>query len=135
VKILVIEDEPIELKLALTVLDAAGHHVERAGAAEEALTKVRESRPDVILLDLSLPGMDGFSLARTLKSDPATRAIPIVAVTSYPETFSYAAAIDAGCDAYIPKPFSTRTLPAVLVELVASTAPESIDEAPDHPDR
>jgi CheY-like chemotaxis protein len=124
VKVLVVEDQPIEGKLAMTVLSAAGHEVERADAAEEALTMVKENQPDVILLDLSLPGMNGFALARKLKEDQATRAIPIVAVTSYPEEFSRAEAMSAGCDAYLPKPLSTRTLPAMLAEIVANTENE-----------
>lgn len=123
-RVLVVEDQPIEGKLAMTVLSAAGHEVERADAAEEALTMVKENQPDVILLDLSLPGMNGFTLARKLKEDQATRAIPIVAVTSYPEEFSRAEAMSAGCDAYLPKPLSTRTLPAMLAEIVANTENE-----------
>ena len=134
-KIFVVEDQPIERKLVVTVLSAAGHDVGRAAAAEEALTAIKESQPDVILLDLSLPGEDGISLARKLKADPLTRAIPIVAVTSYPEDFAYAEAISAGCDAYLPKPLSTRTLPVMLAELVAKTGKEPIDEAPDRSDR
>ena len=117
-KVFVVEDQPIESKLVVSVLDAAGHEVHRADAAEQALTAIGESQPDVILLDLSLPGMDGLALARWLKADPLTRAIPIVAVTSYPEDFSYAEAMAAGCDAYLPKPLSTRELPNTLAEIV-----------------
>jgi CheY-like chemotaxis protein len=134
VKIFVVEDQPIELKLAVTVLHAAGHDVARAGAAEEALAAIREDLPDVILLDLSLPGMDGLALTRKLKADPVTRSIPVVAVTSFPENFPKAEAMAAGCDAYLPKPLSTRTLPVMLAELVANQI-ESSDEAPENPDR
>ena len=117
-KILVVEDQPTEMKLAVHVLSAAGHEVDRANAADQALAHIKDDRPSVILLDLSLPGMDGLTLARKLKSDPATRGIPIVAMTSYPEKFSSADALDAGCDAYLPKPVSTRTLPETLVAVV-----------------
>jgi len=113
-KILVVEDQPGELKLAIHVLSAAGHEVAPAMAAEEALTAIAANRPTIILLDLSLPGMDGLTLARKLKSDPATNEILIVAVTSYPEKFSRAEALAAGCDAYLYKPVSTRTLPETL---------------------
>jgi CheY-like chemotaxis protein len=130
-KIFVVEDQPIERKLAVTVLHAAGHHVERAAAAEQALIAIKETLPDVILLDLSLPDMDGLSLARVLKADPMTRPIPIVAVTSYPESFSHAEALAAGCDAFLPKPLSTRTLPAMLAEVVANA---ENDDSSDHPD-
>jgi CheY-like chemotaxis protein len=117
-KILVVEDQPTELKLAVHVLSAAGHEVDRAMAADQALTAAKEARPSVILLDLSLPGMDGLTLARKLKADPATSGIPIVAVTSYPEKFSQAEVLEAGCNAFLHKPVSTRTLPETLAAVV-----------------
>jgi CheY-like chemotaxis protein len=117
-KILVVEDQPAELKLAVHVLSAAGHHVERATAAGEAVTAIAAMRPTIILLDLSLPGMDGLTFARKLKDDPSTNDILIVAVTSYPEKFTMADALDAGCDAYLQKPVSTRTLPETLRAVV-----------------
>jgi CheY-like chemotaxis protein len=119
-KILVVEDQPIELKLAVHVLSAAGHNVECADAAEKVLAVIKEDRPNVILLDLLLPGMDGLTLARRLKADPATRDIVIVAITSNPEKYSMAQALAAGCDAYIEKPLSTRTLGEILTEVVES---------------
>ena len=114
IKVLVVEDQAVELKLALHVLGAAGHQVAPAVAAEQALAAIAANRPTIILLDLSLPGMDGLSLARKLKGDPSTSEILIVAVTSYPEKFSKAEVLEAGCDAYLQKPFSTRTLPETL---------------------
>jgi two-component system cell cycle response regulator DivK len=117
-KILVVEDQAIESKLAVQVLRAAGHDVSTADAAEQALAAIRESHPDVILMDMSLPGMDGLTLIRKLKADPETGEIQIVAVTSYPEKFPREAAMDAGCDAYLGKPLSTRTLPATLTDIV-----------------
>jgi CheY-like chemotaxis protein len=119
-KILVVEDQPAELKLAVHVLSAAGYEVDRAIAADQALAAIKEARPSVILLDLSLPGMDGLTLARKLKADPETRGILIVAITSYPEKFSSADALEAGCDAYLQKPVSTRTLPETLAAVVES---------------
>jgi CheY-like chemotaxis protein len=133
-KIFVVEDQPIELKLAATVLHAAGHDVSRASAAEEALAEIRENLPDVILLDLSLPGMDGLTLTRKLKADPVTRSIPVVAMTSYPEQFAKEDAMAAGCDAYLSKPLSTRTLPVVLAELVENQN-EPMNETAKDPDR
>jgi CheY-like chemotaxis protein len=118
-KILVIEDHPAELKLAHQVLSAAGHSVNNAEAAEQAFASIKEDRPEIILLDMSLPGMDGMALVRRLKSDPATRGIHVVAVTSYPEMFPRDEALKAGCDAYLVKPLSTRTLPQTLTEVVA----------------
>jgi CheY-like chemotaxis protein len=118
IKVLVVEDEPAELKLAEDVLSAAGHHVDRAMGSGEALAAIKANRPTIILLDLSLPGMDGLTLARKLKADPAMSDILIVAITSYPERFTRAAALDAGCDSYLQKPVSTRTLPETLSSVV-----------------
>jgi CheY-like chemotaxis protein len=117
-KILVVEDQPNELKLAVHVLSAAGFEVDEAPAAEEAIAAIKEDPPNIILLDLSLPVTDGLTLARRLKADPATRDILIVAVTSFPEKFPMAEALEAGCDAYLPKPVSTRTLPATLAAVI-----------------
>jgi CheY-like chemotaxis protein len=109
-KILVIEDHPAQLKLAHVVLSTAGHEVSDAVAAEQAFTTIKTDRPQIILLDLALPGMDGLTLMRRLKGDPNTRDIPVVAVTSYPEKYPKAAALAAGCDAYLVKPINTREL-------------------------
>lgn len=118
-KILIIEDLPTELKLAHHVLSAGGHTVACADAAESALASIRDDRPELILLDLSLPGMDGLTLIRKLKGDESTRDIHIVAVTSYPERFPREVTLAAGCDAYLVKPLSTRTLPDTLSNLAA----------------
>ncbi len=118
-KILVIEDHPAELRLAHHVLSAAGHEVADADAAEQAFEKIRQDRPDVILLDMNLPGMDGLILARKLKSHPETRDIHIVAVSSYPERYPKDEVLKAGCDAFLGKPLSTRTLPQQLSDIVA----------------
>ena len=117
-KILVIEDTPSDLKLAQIVLSSAGHDVRGAEAAEQALQAVKQNKPQIILLDLRLPGIDGLGFARTLKADPETRDIHIVAVTSFPERFSKAEVLAAGCDAYLTKPINTRRLPGQLEEVI-----------------
>jgi CheY-like chemotaxis protein len=122
-KILVIEDHPTQLKLAHHVLSAAGHEVSKAEAAEQTFTAIKSDRPELILLDLSLPGMDGLELARKLKADPETHGILVVAITSYPEKYSKAAALAAGCDAYIQKPINTRELSGQLIAVVESGKP------------
>jgi CheY-like chemotaxis protein len=109
-KILVIEDQPIELKLAGRVLEAAGFTVNGIDGAEQAFASIKADRPQLILLDMGLPGMDGLALVRKLKADPETRGIHVVAITAYPERFSQAKAMEAGCDGYLLKPISTRTL-------------------------
>ncbi|MBI3387910.1 MAG: response regulator [Deltaproteobacteria bacterium] len=117
-KILVIEDQPTEMKLAQQVLRAAGHAVGAAEAAEQAAEAIKADRPQIILLDMVLPGMDGLTLVRKLKTDPETRDIPIVAVTSYPEKYPKGELLAAGCDAYFSKPLSPRSLPQELTEIV-----------------
>ncbi len=117
-KILVIEDAATELKLARLVLTFAGHDVNAARAAEQALEAIRQDRPDVILLDLELPGVNGLELARALKRDPETAGILIVAITAFPERFTEAQARRAGCAAFLVKPISTRKLSEQLESVV-----------------
>lgn len=113
-KILVIEDHPAQLKLAHHVLSAAGHDVSDAKAAEAALIAIKTDRPQLILLDLLLPDIDGLTLVRRLKADPDTHDIHVVAITAYPEAYPKASALAAGCDAYFVKPINTRELPRQL---------------------
>lgn len=122
-KILVVEDHAVELKLADLVLSSAGHDVSAVGAAEQAFAAIQERRPEVILLDLGLPGMDGLTLVRKLKAGPHTRGIPVVAVTSYPERYPKSVALAAGCDAYLMKPINTRELSDQLAAVAAGCAP------------
>jgi two-component system cell cycle response regulator len=117
-KILVVEDEPASLKLAHLVLADGGYEVADAMAAEKAMEAILLSEPEVILMDLSLPGMDGLTLARRLKRDRKTQHIAIIAITSFPETFSREAAMAAGCDGYIVKPIDTRKLPQQIADMV-----------------
>jgi two-component system cell cycle response regulator len=119
-KILVIEDHPAQRKLAHHVLSLAGHDVNDADAAEAALIAIKSDRPQIILLDLLLPDIDGLTLVRRLKADPETRGIPIVAVTSFPEAYPKAYTLAAGCDAYIVKPINTRELSGQLTTVVES---------------
>jgi CheY-like chemotaxis protein len=102
------------------VLSAAGYNVSDAEAAEQAFLAIKLEKPDVILLDLALPGMDGLSLVRKLKADPGTRGIPVVAVTSYEDRFGEKVALAAGCEAYLIKPIDTRKLPRLISEIAES---------------
>jgi CheY-like chemotaxis protein len=117
-KILVVEDEPASLKLAHLVLSSDGHDVSSAAAVDAAMDEIATSEPEVILLDLALPHLDGLALARKLKADPARKHIVIVAVTAFPEHYSRDEALAAGCDAYIVKPLDTRKLTVQVAGVV-----------------
>lgn len=128
--ILLIEDDPTDMKLFSVVLRDSGHSVRERTSAEQAIREIKARRPEVILADLRLPGMDGLSLVRQLKLDRETQAIPIVAVTAAPEQFSREAALAAGCDAYIVKPVDTRALTEQVEAVVQPTDPETADANP-----
>ncbi len=112
--ILIIDDNVINLKLARVILQAEGYEVRTAIDAEDALAVLRAFRPRLILMDLQLPGMDGLELTRRLKADPATRAIVVLAVTSYAMKGDEERARQAGCDGYVTKPIDTETLPRIV---------------------
>ncbi|MEO8842800.1 MAG: response regulator [Kofleriaceae bacterium] len=118
-RILIVDDNPTNLKLVTFLVKAHGYEVDTAGDAETALLAIGAKRPTVILMDLQLPGIDGLELTRRLKSDPATRAIPIIAVTAYAMKGDHEKALAAGCDDYVTKPIDTRTLPDVIAKQVA----------------
>ena len=103
-RILVVDDNPQNLKLARLVLESSGHAVRGAADAEEALRLLDEELPDLILMDLQLPGVDGLELTRRLKADPSRRHLRIVAFTAYAMKGDDETARQAGCDGYITKP-------------------------------
>lgn len=110
VLILVVEDNEANQLLARAVLEMEGFRVAIAGSAPEAQDVLRDCAPDLILMDVQLPGEDGLSLTRRLKADPATRAIPVVALTAHAMMGDRELALKAGCAGYIAKPIDTRTL-------------------------
>ncbi|MDH4120789.1 MAG: response regulator transcription factor [Deltaproteobacteria bacterium] len=110
--ILLVEDEDDLVELMEYNLTREGFRVEKAGNGEKALEKARAFPPDLILLDLMLPGMDGLEVCRRLRADPATRGVPIVMVTAKGEEADVVAGLEVGADDYIPKPFSHRVLTA-----------------------
>jgi CheY-like chemotaxis protein len=112
--ILVIDDNPANLKLIRVLLTAEGYQIFTAPDAESALATIKTSPPQLILMDLQLPGMDGLTLTRQLKAEPSTRMIPIIAITAYAMKGDEDKAIAAGCDAYITKPIDTRALPTLV---------------------
>jgi CheY-like chemotaxis protein len=116
--VLVVEDNPVNLELVEAVLNREGYEVISAVSAEEALKRLERLRPDLVLLDIQLPGLDGLGLTRLLKANPATVEIPIVALTAHARPEDRQAALEAGCVEYISKPIDTRTLPGQLAGLL-----------------
>ena len=108
--ILVVDDNPAGQLLVTTVLEMEGFQVDRAASSFDVLERLRTSTPDLILMDVQLPGQDGLSLTRQLKADPATASIRIVALTAYAMAGDREQAIAAGCVGYITKPIDTRSL-------------------------
>jgi CheY-like chemotaxis protein len=116
--ILVVDDNVTNLKLACDVLKWAGYEVAHAGDAEQAMEAIAAAAPDLILMDIGLPGMDGLTLTRKLKEDPATRGIRVMALTAFAMKGDEQKAIDAGCDGYISKPIDTRALAGQVAQLI-----------------
>ncbi len=117
-RILVVDDNPINLKLASDVLECAGFHLTSAVDADTALVAIGNNAPDLILMDLGLPGMDGLTLTRQLKASHATRHIRIIALTAFAMRGDDLKAKEAGCDGYITKPIDTRKLPGQVAEFL-----------------
>ena len=112
--ILIVDDSLVNLKVARVLLTSVGYAVRTAASAELALAELATFRPRLILMDLQLPGMDGLSLTRILKADPAMRGIVIVAMTAYAMKGDDEKARLAGCDDYVTKPIDTRALPGLV---------------------
>jgi CheY-like chemotaxis protein len=110
-RILIVDDNATNLKLASHVLESAGFAVEGAVDAEQAQELLDQTLPDLILMDIALPGMDGLTLTRKLKADPRFKDVRIVALTAFAMKGDDRKALDAGCDGYITKPIDTRNLP------------------------
>jgi CheY-like chemotaxis protein len=108
--ILVVEDNPANRLLTSAVLELEGFVIDLAGSAEEAREAMSRRLPDLILMDIQLPGQDGLAFTRQLKSEPSTAAIPVVALTALAMTGDRERSLAAGCVGYISKPIDTRTL-------------------------
>jgi len=119
--ILIIEDNLLNLELATDLLEANGFSVLQAQNAEVGLRLAREAMPTLILMDLSLPGMDGLQATKALKSDPATRHLIVIALTAHAMKGDQEVALNASCDGYLTKPIDTR----IFVDTIASIIKES----------
>jgi two-component system cell cycle response regulator DivK len=114
--ILVIEDHEDNRRIMRDLLTSSGYEVIEAVTGEEGVTSAETHRPDLILLDIQLPGIDGYEVARRIKANPDLHKIPIIAVTSYALSGDDVKAFEAGCNAYVTKPFSPRKLLAQIRE-------------------
>ncbi|MBI2001841.1 MAG: response regulator [candidate division NC10 bacterium] len=117
-KVLVIEDNPMNMELATDLLQLQGCEVLQAVTAFEALGLLHQVTPDLILMDIQLPGLNGLDLTRDLRQDPRTKDIPIIAITAYAMLGDEEKAVRAGCNAYIPKPIETTKFFQVVGEVL-----------------
>ncbi len=113
-KVLVVEDNAANMALATFLLQSAGHTVLSATDAEAGLTLARAEQPNLILMDIQLPGIDGLAATRLLKSDPLTRTIPVIALTALAMKGDEERIRAAGCDGYIAKPLAYKDFLAVI---------------------
>jgi len=117
-RILIVEDTEDNRQILRDLLSAAGYELLEAADGEEGVAMAAEHRPDLILMDIQLPRVDGYEATRRIKGDPALKAIPIVAVTSYALSGDEEKTRAAGCDGYIAKPFSPKQLLGKVRELI-----------------
>ena len=120
-KVLIIEDNPTNMTLAIFLLQSAGHTVISATDAEAGLTLARDEQPNLILMDIQLPGMDGLQATGLLKGDAATRAIPVIALTALAMKGDEERIRAAGCDGYIAKPMRYQDFLSTVAAQLAQT--------------
>jgi two-component system cell cycle response regulator DivK len=120
-KVLVVEDNPANMTLATFLLQSAGHVVLGTKDAESGLALARLEQPDLVLMDIQLPGMDGLEATALLKSDPSTRGIPVIALTALAMKGDEQRILAAGCDGYIAKPLAYKEFLATISALLAKT--------------
>jgi two-component system, cell cycle response regulator DivK len=113
-RILIVEDQEDNRAILRDLLTASGYAFIEAGNGAEGVAKAKAERPDLIIMDMQMPIMDGFESTRQIKADPLLAAIPIIAVTSYALSGDEARVRAAGCDGYVAKPFSPRSLLAAI---------------------
>jgi two-component system, cell cycle response regulator DivK len=116
--ILVVEDQEDNRRILRDLLTSSGYELVEAEDGEQALAMAKRQRPDLILMDVQIPLIDGYEVTRRLKADPALRDIPIIVVTSYALSGDESKARAAGCNGYVSKPYSTRQLLAKIREYV-----------------
>lgn len=120
--VLVVDDYEDSRRMFEELLSRHGFRAESAGTAREALERARADHPDAIVMDLSMPDVDGYEATRRLKADPATAAIPVIALTAHAAVHSRRAAAEAGCEGYVEKPCTPT---ALTTEIVRHLPPEA----------
>ncbi|MCK5586832.1 response regulator [Candidatus Bipolaricaulota bacterium] len=123
-RVLVVEDNKANLELATDLLEVAGFEVLQAPTAEIGIDLARSQIPDLIVMDVGLPGMDGLEATRILKADAVTQSIPVLATTSHAMTGDQAKALAAGCDGYLTKPINTRTFADTVIRFLPAVPKE-----------
>jgi two-component system cell cycle response regulator DivK len=116
--ILVVEDQEDNRRIIRDLLTSAGYEIIEARTGQEGVTAAETHRPALILMDIQLPDFDDYEATRRIKTNPGLSSIPIIAVTSYALSGDDVKALEAGCDAYVSKPFSPRALLAKIRELI-----------------
>jgi CheY-like chemotaxis protein len=119
-RVLIVDDNATSLKLAAFVMRASGYEVSIVVDGASALDAIRRQHPDVVLMDIQLPGMSGLDLVRQLRADVASRGLLIIAVTAYAMKGDRERALAAGCNDYITKPIDTRTLAGAVADALLS---------------
>ena len=119
--VLIVEDNDKNMKLARDVLQAKGYATLEAVTGEEGVRLAREKLPDLVLMDIAMPGMDGLELTQRLKARPEFARVPIVALSAFAMKGDEAKALAAGCDGYITKPINTRTFVAQVMAYLPGT--------------
>jgi twitching motility two-component system response regulator PilG len=117
-RILIVEDEESLLKLESILLTSRGYHVRGVTDGASALKEIAENRPDLVLLDIMMPGIDGFEVCRRIKEDPLTKSIPVVMLTAKKSSMDQARGVQVGADAYITKPFKSVKIMEVIEGLL-----------------
>jgi two-component system phosphate regulon response regulator PhoB len=126
--VMIVEDEAAIQELIAVNLESAGHHVLRVADAEQALAMIRQTLPDLVLLDWMLPGQSGLAIARHLRANERTRTIPIIMLTAKSAEQDKITGLEAGADDYVTKPFSPRELLARIKAVMRRRAPQMTDD-------
>ena len=116
--VMVVEDNEKNRKLMRVVLNAKGYNIIEAATGEEALNLLKNQKPDIILMDIQLPGIDGLTLIKQIKASVITKDIPIIAVTAYAMKGDEQKILDTGCNAYVSKPINTQELPLIVEKYI-----------------